>query len=53
VLPPDPPAGLSPAGLLRWAVDTLHEDAQGRPVVLAIDDPCRSHSPCRTRRESS
>ncbi|HEY7273574.1 MAG TPA: LuxR C-terminal-related transcriptional regulator [Actinoplanes sp.] len=38
VLPAQPPAGLSPAGLLRWAVDTLHEDAVGRPVVLAVDD---------------
>jgi DNA-binding CsgD family transcriptional regulator len=38
VLPPDPPAGLSPAGLLRWAVDTLHDDADGRPLVLAVDD---------------
>jgi DNA-binding CsgD family transcriptional regulator len=38
VLPAHPPAGLSPAGLLRWAVDSLHEDAAGRPVVLAVDD---------------
>src|SRR5689334_13052389 len=38
VLPARPPAGLSPAGLLRWAVDSLHEDAAGRPVVLAVDD---------------
>ena len=38
VLPPDPPAGLSPAGLLRWAVDSMHADADGRPVVLAVDD---------------
>jgi DNA-binding CsgD family transcriptional regulator len=38
VLPPDPPAGLSPAGLLRWAVDTLHDGADGRPIVLAVDD---------------
>jgi DNA-binding CsgD family transcriptional regulator len=38
VLPPDPPAGLSPAGLLRWAVDTMHEDANGRHLVLAVDD---------------
>ncbi|WP_106127977.1 helix-turn-helix transcriptional regulator [Pseudosporangium ferrugineum] len=38
ILPPDPPAGLSPAGLLRWAVDGLHADAGGRPTVLAVDD---------------
>ena len=28
----------SPAGLLRWAVDALHRQAAGRPIVLAIDD---------------
>jgi DNA-binding CsgD family transcriptional regulator len=38
VLPPDPPAGLSAAGLLRWAVDSMFADANGRPVVLAVDD---------------
>ena len=38
ILPPDPPAGLSPAGLLRWAVDGLHAGAGVRPIVLAIDD---------------
>jgi DNA-binding CsgD family transcriptional regulator len=38
VLPPDPPAGMSPAGLLRWAVDRLQTDARGRPIVLAVDD---------------
>ncbi|WP_305789261.1 LuxR C-terminal-related transcriptional regulator [Symbioplanes lichenis] len=38
ILPADPPAGLSPAGLLRWAVDGLTEDADGRPIVLAVDD---------------
>ena len=38
VLPPDPPAGLSEAGLLRWAVDSLSADARGRPIVLAVDD---------------
>jgi DNA-binding CsgD family transcriptional regulator len=38
VLPAHPPAGLSSAGLLRWAVDSLHENAAGRPVVLAVDD---------------
>ena len=38
ILPPDPPAGLSPAGLMRWAVDSLLAAADGRPVVLAVDD---------------
>jgi DNA-binding CsgD family transcriptional regulator/type II secretory pathway predicted ATPase ExeA len=38
VLPGDQPAASSPAGLLRWAVDALHQQAAGRPVVLAIDD---------------
>ncbi|GAA2521742.1 LuxR C-terminal-related transcriptional regulator [Winogradskya humida] len=38
ILPADPPAGLSPAGLLRWAVDRLQQDAAGRPIVLAVDD---------------
>jgi DNA-binding CsgD family transcriptional regulator len=38
MLPPDPPAGLSAAGLLRWAVDVLHADAGGRPLLLAVDD---------------
>ncbi|MFB9234018.1 LuxR C-terminal-related transcriptional regulator [Plantactinospora siamensis] len=38
VLPADQPAGLSPAGILRWAVDALHQQAAGRPIVLAIDD---------------
>jgi DNA-binding CsgD family transcriptional regulator len=38
VLPADQPVGLSPAGLLRWAVDALHQQAAGRPIVLAIDD---------------
>ena len=38
VLPADQPAGLSPAGVLRWAVDALHQQAAGRPIVLAIDD---------------
>ena len=32
------PAASSPAGLLRWAVDALHQQAAGRPLVLAIDD---------------
>ncbi|SCE68664.1 LuxR C-terminal-related transcriptional regulator [Micromonospora mirobrigensis] len=38
VLPAEQPQGLSPAGLLRWAVQALREQAAGRPVVLAIDD---------------
>jgi DNA-binding CsgD family transcriptional regulator len=38
VLPPDPPAGLSQAGLLRWAVDSLQAEAGERPIVLAVDD---------------
>ncbi|WP_406037173.1 LuxR C-terminal-related transcriptional regulator [Micromonospora sp. NBC_00898] len=38
VLPADQPQGLSPAGILRWAVDMLQEQAAGRRIVLAIDD---------------
>ncbi len=38
ILPADPPAGLSPAGLMRWAVDRLRDAAAGRPIVLAVDD---------------
>ncbi|MFI7430402.1 LuxR C-terminal-related transcriptional regulator [Micromonospora sp. NPDC049836] len=38
VLPAEQPQGLSPAGILRWAVDLLQEQAAGRPIVLAIDD---------------
>ncbi len=38
VLPADQPVGLSPAGLLRWAMDSLVERAVGRRIVLAIDD---------------
>ncbi|MEV4639300.1 LuxR C-terminal-related transcriptional regulator [Actinoplanes sp. NPDC049548] len=38
VLPPDPPAGVSPAGLLRWAADGLRTEAGDRPLVLAVDD---------------
>ncbi|MFG1608775.1 LuxR C-terminal-related transcriptional regulator [Actinoplanes sp. NPDC049265] len=38
VLPPDPPAGLSAPGLLRWAADALRTDAGGLRLVLAIDD---------------
>ncbi|GAA4565394.1 LuxR C-terminal-related transcriptional regulator [Micromonospora coerulea] len=38
VLPADQPQGLSPAGILRWAVDVLQQQAAGRRIVLAIDD---------------
>ncbi|MFU8870313.1 LuxR C-terminal-related transcriptional regulator [Micromonospora sp. SL4-19] len=38
VLPAEQPHGLSPAGVLRWAVDVLQEQAAGRRIVLAIDD---------------
>jgi DNA-binding CsgD family transcriptional regulator len=38
VLPADPPIGLSPAGLMRWAAAHLQGAAGGRPIVLAIDD---------------
>ncbi|ROP29901.1 helix-turn-helix transcriptional regulator [Couchioplanes caeruleus] len=38
ILPPDPPAGLSPAGLLRWAAEALHTAAGDCPIVLAVDD---------------
>jgi len=38
ILPAEPPAGLSPAGLLRWAVDGLHAESGNRPMVLAVDD---------------
>ncbi|HEU4349875.1 MAG TPA: AAA family ATPase, partial [Actinoplanes sp.] len=38
VLPGDPPAGLSRAGLLRWAVDSIHVDAGDDPILLAVDD---------------
>ncbi|MFI5834940.1 LuxR C-terminal-related transcriptional regulator [Micromonospora sp. NPDC051300] len=38
VLPATQPQGLSPAGILRWAVDLLQEQAAGRPIVLAVDD---------------
>ncbi|MEU4214754.1 LuxR C-terminal-related transcriptional regulator [Actinoplanes sp. NPDC026623] len=38
ILPPDVPDGLSPAGMLRWAVDGLNAAAGDRPIVLAIDD---------------
>ncbi|MFD2764395.1 LuxR C-terminal-related transcriptional regulator [Micromonospora eburnea] len=38
MLPAEQPPGLSPAGILRWAVEVLQEQAAGRPIVLAIDD---------------
>ncbi|WP_412102981.1 LuxR C-terminal-related transcriptional regulator [Plantactinospora sp. KLBMP9567] len=38
VLPTDQPAGLSPAGIMRWAVDALHQQAAGRRIVIGIDD---------------
>src|SRR6185436_1848962 len=38
ILPADPPAGLSAAGMLRWAVDGLHAESGHRPLVLAVDD---------------
>jgi DNA-binding CsgD family transcriptional regulator len=38
ILPADQPSGVSPAGLLRWAMDSLHQQAAGRPMVLAVDD---------------
>jgi DNA-binding CsgD family transcriptional regulator len=38
VLPADPPIGLSPAGLMRWATDHLQSAAGDRPIVLAVDD---------------
>ncbi|SCG67057.1 ATP-, maltotriose-and DNA-dependent transcriptional regulator MalT [Micromonospora halophytica] len=38
VLPAEQPEGLSPAGVLRWAVEVLREQAAGRRIVLAIDD---------------
>ena len=38
VLPVDQPAGLSPAGWLRWAIEALRRQAAGRPIVLAVDD---------------
>ncbi|MEH1053748.1 LuxR C-terminal-related transcriptional regulator [Micromonospora sp. CPCC 206171] len=38
VLPAEQPQGLSPAGVLRWGVEVLQEQAAGRRIVLAIDD---------------
>jgi DNA-binding CsgD family transcriptional regulator len=37
-LPAEQPAGISPTGLMRWAVDAMQRHAAGRPLVLAIDD---------------
>lgn len=34
----DQPQGLSPAGILRRAVDALQQQAAGRPIALAVDD---------------
>ncbi|MFU8852552.1 LuxR C-terminal-related transcriptional regulator [Micromonospora sp. SL1-18] len=45
VLPAEQPQGLSPAGILRWAVDVLQEQAAGRPIVLAVDDAHLLDSP--------
>ncbi|MGN9808253.1 LuxR C-terminal-related transcriptional regulator [Micromonospora sp. BQ11] len=38
LLPAAQPPGLSPAGILRWALDVLQQQAAGRRIVLAIDD---------------
>jgi DNA-binding CsgD family transcriptional regulator len=38
IMPANPPVGLSPAGLLRWAADQLHGAAAGQPIVIAVDD---------------
>ncbi|WP_410813306.1 LuxR C-terminal-related transcriptional regulator [Micromonospora sp. 067-2] len=38
VLPAEQPQGLSPAGILRWALNVLQQQAAGRRIVLAIDD---------------
>ncbi|WP_320065039.1 LuxR C-terminal-related transcriptional regulator [Micromonospora sp. RTGN7] len=38
VLPAEQPQGLSPAGVLRWAVEQLQQRAAGRRIVLAVDD---------------
>ncbi|MEE6257921.1 LuxR C-terminal-related transcriptional regulator [Plantactinospora sonchi] len=38
VLPADQPAGLTPAGTMRWAVEALHQQAAGRRIVIGIDD---------------
>jgi DNA-binding CsgD family transcriptional regulator len=38
MLPAEQPQGLSPAGVLRWAVGQLQQQAAGRRIVLAVDD---------------
>ncbi|WP_229399530.1 LuxR C-terminal-related transcriptional regulator [Micromonospora okii] len=38
ILPAEQPQGLSPAGVLRWAVGQLQQQAAGRRIVLAVDD---------------
>ncbi|MFY1668718.1 LuxR C-terminal-related transcriptional regulator [Plantactinospora sp. WMMB334] len=38
VLPADQPVGLAPPGIMRWAVDALHQQAAGRRIVIGIDD---------------
>jgi len=38
VLPATQPAGVTPAGLLRWAVDAMRQQAGRRTIVLAVDD---------------
>ena len=38
VLPAEQPPNLPAAGVLRWALDTLHRQAAGRHIVLAVDD---------------
>lgn len=45
VLPAEQPQGLSPAGILRWAVEALRQQAAGRPIVLAVDDAHLLDSP--------
>ncbi|NBE81707.1 helix-turn-helix transcriptional regulator [Micromonospora rubida] len=38
LLPAEQPQGLSPAGVLRWAVQQVQQQAAGRHIVLAVDD---------------
>ncbi|MFG2060357.1 LuxR C-terminal-related transcriptional regulator [Micromonospora sp. NPDC048871] len=38
ILAVEQPSGLPPAGILRWAVETLQQEATGRRIVLAVDD---------------
>jgi DNA-binding CsgD family transcriptional regulator len=37
-LPAEQPTGMTPAGLLRWSMDSLLSEAGGRAMVFAIDD---------------